>query len=168
MFNINHEEAVEESLKHKITRGNFPPSNLGNIQVTIIVESEIRPTENESYVLESLLNIFPDIKFYKINDEFFGRTNDLSALNHLSQRILEQEILDAARRIVMKGMNKFRENETEKGFAEFNINKQIAKINKIVFCEKNESPLGPIHIKILSSDIKLIVDSFFPKYEWFK
>lgn len=168
MYNTNHEETIKESLKQKITRNNFPPNNLGNIQVTIIVESEIRPTENESYVLESLLNMFPNISFSKIKDQFLGRTNDISALNHFSQRLLDQEILDAARRVVIKGMNKIKDIDNEKGYTEFNINKQTARINKIVFCERDESPLGPIHIKIISNDIELIIDCFFPKYEWFK
>ncbi len=63
----------------------------------------------------------------------------------------------------MKKSSLLDENNTIKFF----LNKQTAIKNKIVFCDQNEAPLGPIKVEIISSDLLRIIDYYFPKYEWF-
>ncbi|MHA1990535.1 MAG: RNA-binding domain-containing protein [Candidatus Hodarchaeales archaeon] len=167
MFQDNSEEESTPIIKQRFSRENFPP-NLNKIQVTVLVETEIRPTEDIDSVLESLNNLFPEIEFTMQEERYFGRSNTLSSINYFSRRLLEQEILDAARRVILKRINKSTEINDEKSFVEFMVNKQTAKVKKIVFCEKEEAPLGPIIVKIISSDLTNIIDSYFPKYEWFK
>jgi predicted RNA binding protein with dsRBD fold (UPF0201 family) len=163
----NSEEQSTPIIKQSFSRENFPP-NLKKIQVTILVETEIRPTEDIDSVLESLSNLFPEIKFTMQEEKYIGRSNSISSINHFSRRLLEQEILDAARRVILKRINKNIDPDDEKNFVEFMVNKQTAKVKKIVFSEKEEAPLGPIIVKIISPELTIIIDSYFPKYEWFK
>jgi len=132
MFQNNSDEESNSLLRQRFTRENFPP-NLNEIQVTILVETEIRPTEDENLVLQSLNNLFPDIKFKKQEERYSGRSNALSSINYFSRRLLEQEILDAARRVILKRIDRNTDIDDKKSFVEFMINKQTARVNKIVF-----------------------------------
>ncbi|MFW9927988.1 MAG: RNA-binding domain-containing protein [Candidatus Thorarchaeota archaeon] len=163
-------EILVERKKHKFPRlsiENFPPKEIGNTNATILVSTDVRPSEEELLVRKAVTNIFPSINFQLTNNTLFGRSTQLTDLNYFSERLLKQEILDAARRIVTKKIRKNGNNSTDNDYIEFRINKQTAFIGKIVFCSEDESPLGPISVKIVSTHINTIIDGYFPKYEWF-
>ncbi|OLS25949.1 MAG: hypothetical protein HeimC3_12230 [Candidatus Heimdallarchaeota archaeon LC_3] len=159
-------EGLESSSLKKLSRDDFPPKS-DSFSVTILVETEIRPSESEDLVLKSLTTLFPTINFSLSEETFIGRSTDITDLNYFSTRLLEQEILDASRRIVLKSLMKKSSLLDENNIIKFFLNKQTAIRNKIVFCDQNEAPLGPIKVEIISSDLLRIIDYYFPKYEWF-
>ena len=162
--NIEHE--LEINNYKKLSRNNFPLKS-DSVNVTILVETEIRPTESETKVLKSLKTLFPSINFNVSEETFLGRSTNITDLNYFSIRLLEQEILDASRKIVLKSIRKKSAINRQNSVAEFFLNKQTAIRNKIVFCDQNDAPLGPIKVKIISSDLLRIIDYYFPKFEWF-
>lgn len=137
----------------------YPPDVPEDINATIIVSANVWATEEDTKVLKALETLFPEITFSNNNNIISGRTNHLTALNNLAERMYEQKILDAGRRRVLQG--------SLDTLAEFYLHKQVALVNKVAFCEPDESPMGPITVKIISDSLNQLIRLYFPKYEWF-
>jgi len=127
--------------------------------VKITVEAEIRPTEDEEKVRKAILNFFTPSS---IRVEERGRERVLiaeaeraEALQRLHLKLREQRILDAARSMIMRWSSEDK--------VVFYLHKQAAFMNRITFClPEGESPLGPIKVEILESDVRAVIDWLAP------
>ncbi len=125
----------------------------------IVVEAEIRPTEDEEKVKKAVLNFFTPSN---IRVEERGRRKVLiaeadrpEALQKLHLKLREQRILDAARSMIMRWSSEDR--------VVFYLHKQAAFMNHIAFClPEGESPLGPIKVEIFETDVKAVIDWLAP------
>ncbi len=125
----------------------------------ITVEAEIRPTEDEEKVRKAILNFFTPSS---IRVEERGRERVLiaeaeraEALQRLHLKLREQRILDAARSMIMRWSSEDK--------VVFYLHKQAAFMNRITFClPEGESPLGPIKVEILESDVRAVIDWLAP------
>ena len=146
----------------------YPPHwNYTENPISIEISAPINYSESETKVMIAIKNIFPNLELKKSSDNNIrGFSEDESILFTFCSKIFDQKILDVARKCVIEGIQK-KVPQNDKNETIFFINKQIAFINKINFCAKNESPLGPITISITCKILDLVIDSFFPKFEWF-
>ena len=145
----------------------FPPKHLQSFTVSIVIQAEIRPSEDPILVLKAVKTLFPDGDFTIENNAITGRFIDLKVLNYFVERIYQQQTFDSVRKAVSNGMIVNRRRPQQMITTEFYINKQVALNNRIVMCDPGESPLGPITIRIISDNLPLIIDLYFPKWEWF-
>lgn len=125
----------------------------------IIVEAEIRPTEDEEKVKKAVLNLFTpsiirveDRGRYKV---LVAEANGPEALHKLHSKLREQRILDAARSMITRWSSKDR--------VVFYLHKQAAFMDYVTFClPENESPLGPIKFEITEVDVGDLIDWLAP------
>ena len=122
-----------------------------NLSCKIEIQSLINPSEDPKKIETAILNIFPDVKIK--TEEFFmiSYTKDL----HLLEKILNEIHSKHLQKIYQRQLDNNLKNDS----TWFYINKQAAFVGKIVLCEEGEeSPLGPIKVKLISSNINLIID----------
>ncbi len=143
---------------------NFPPEWSNDVK--ILIDTDIRPSENPELVLQAVKTLFPTL-IYNISDNIImGKSDNPKALHHLCNRIFELQILDAARRNILEALLEY-SSEDFPMIAEFFLSKQVALIDKVSFIDPEEATLGSIAVKIISSELKKFLDLFFPKFEWF-
>jgi len=127
--------------------------------VKIVVEAEVRPTEDEEKVKRAVLNFFTPSSI-KVEERGRGRVliaeaEGPEALQKLHSKLREQRILDAARSMIIRWSSEDR--------VVFYLHKQAAFMNYITFClPEGESPLGPIKVEILESNVKAVIDWLAP------
>lgn len=124
----------------------------------ITVMTKLNPTEDPEKIQRALDTVHPgETKSKKYGNETYlykesKRHRDLDLFYEL---VRYQRILDVARKTLRKGIVG---NSTI-----FFINKQVATVGKINFCdEEGESPLGPIRIEIEYKDIEKLIDWLTP------
>ncbi len=87
---------------------------------------------------------------------FVGKSEGLGALEKFHNLLRRERILDAARRIMIKGL---------KGKTiTFYLNKQVAFVGHVSFSQpEKESPLGPIMVRISCENPRELIDWLTPK-----
>ncbi len=120
----------------------------------LLVEAEVKPSEDCSKVKAAVENIFPDLTFKVSENSIVGESEEPRALTHLRQLLRIQAIRDSARSAMLKGK---RENSIH-----FMLNKQVAFVGKVSFTE-GETPLGPIKVTIETRSPDLVIDYLAPK-----
>ena len=122
--------------------------------VTVIVESDILPTEDESKVERAVRNIFPLIEIHL--DENNGKrikayAKGLKILSELHNLLKRNRIRAAARSIMMRSISA--------SSITVALNKQAAYAGHVSFTtDPNESPLGPIILTIQSPNPQEVID----------
>jgi predicted RNA binding protein with dsRBD fold (UPF0201 family) len=122
----------------------------------VAVESLVNPTEDPSKVERALNNIFPSVRIERTNLDndvvkLEVRGNGFEFLSTLRHLIKQERIRSAARSILMRG--------TRGTHILVYLNKQAAFAGRVSFCEPiGESPLGPISIRIETSDASRVID----------
>lgn len=125
------------------------------MDVRITAESPVNLTEDQAKVERAIRNIFPSAKIERINFEgdvirIRVQGDGLNFLATLRSLVKQERIRSAARSIILGG--------TREGHIQFYLNKQAAFAGRVSFCEPvGESPLGPISIKIDTSDPDMVV-----------
>lgn len=125
----------------------------------IIVETEIRPTEDDEKVKKAVLSFFTPSSI-RVEDRgrcrvLIAEANEPEALRKLHLKLREQRILDAARSMMMRWSGKDR--------VVFYLHKQAAFMDYITFClPEGESPLGPIKVEVNEVDAKAVIDWLAP------
>ena len=125
----------------------------------ITVEAEIRPTEDEEKVKKAILNFFTPSSI-RVEDRgrervLIAEAERAEALQRLHLKLREQRILDAARSMIMRWSSEDK--------VVFYLHKQAAFMDRITFCSpEGESPLGPIKVEILETDVKAVIDWLAP------
>jgi len=125
------------------------------VEVTVFVETQINPTENEESV-KAAVNNFLDNATITIKPSIKG--NSLTAVAKGQDSLLKLRILlhndrirDASRRLLFKSIRG--------NMISFYLNKQVAFVGHISFSEESsESPLGPIRVNIETDDPEQLVD----------
>jgi len=131
--------------------------------LTIRIEVEVRPTEDESKVRKALKNIFTlkdsDIKSIDIGNNYkllVVESRKLTVLFRLYELLRQERILDTARSIMLS---------LKRGdMLTLKLHKQSAYAGHISFISYDEeSPLGPITLTIVSDKLSEIIDWLAPK-----
>lgn len=122
-----------------------------NVSCKIEIFSSINPSEDPKKVETAILNIFPDANI-KTNE--FSITSNSKDL-HLLEKIYDTIHSNHSQKIYQRQLEKNLDNDS----TWFYLNKQAAFIGTIALCEEaDESPLGPIKVVIISSNIDKIID----------
>ncbi len=129
------------------------------MRLEVIVEAEIRPTEDEEKVLKAITNIF-DVDKVEILDSGISRvvvasSNNITSLSKLHKALRTERILDTARSVLKKGV---------KGSTiVFHLHKQAAYVGRISFVDgDHESPLGAIRVTIHYDNPQDLIDWLAP------
>ena len=123
-----------------------------NVNCKIEMSCSINPSENPDKIRKAILNIFPhSIIKNETSFSIIAQSKDLNSLEKIYETIHSKQIQKIYRRNL--------QNNLENNTTWFYLNKQAACVKKIAICEEpDESPLGPIKIVLISSDIDRIID----------
>ncbi|MCE4603281.1 MAG: hypothetical protein F7B18_08875 [Desulfurococcales archaeon] len=128
-------------------------------RVRVVVEAEIRPTEDPDKVLKAVESFFtPDT----VRVEDLGSTRilvaeagSLRSLEKLHWLLRAERILDAARGMLRRGIHGDR--------LVFHLHKQAAYVGRLSFVSgDHESPMGAIRITVEHPDPRQVVDWLAP------
>ncbi|HIQ30025.1 MAG TPA: hypothetical protein EYH45_05615 [Candidatus Caldiarchaeum subterraneum] len=122
--------------------------------VTVQIEVDIYPTEDEERVSEAVKNIFPHIILSYERLGNYGRIKGIGEgrdiLETLRMLIRSRRIRSAARAFLKK-------HRIEKRL-EFLLNKHAASVGKVSFCEsESETPLGAIKVIIEDDEMDNLI-----------
>ena len=125
------------------------------VEVTVFVETQINPTENEESV-KAAVNNFLDNATITIKPSIKG--NSLTAvakgqdsLFNLRNMLRNDRIRDASRKLLFKS--------TRGNMISFCLNKQVAFAGHVSFSEETaESPLGPIKVNIETDNPQQLIE----------
>jgi predicted RNA binding protein with dsRBD fold (UPF0201 family) len=120
--------------------------------IEVSVYTPISPTERVEKVVSAVEKIFPGL-IMDIRNDRIEAYSSLDSLRTLHKLLREQEILDSARSVMLKGQigNTIR----------FKLNKQAAYMGRVNFLEEEE-PLGSINVQIIGEGL---IDWLAPKTE---
>jgi predicted RNA binding protein with dsRBD fold (UPF0201 family) len=123
--------------------------------VQVVVEVEANPTEDLEKVKKAITNFFPttsiDVTLGGRKSLLVATAEGTKGLAEFYSRLRQERILAAARRVFRRG--------TEGNYISFYLNKQVAYVQRISFCDPyGESPLGTIEVKIMCDDPKELID----------
>lgn len=122
-------------------------------RIDVRIEAPVRDTEVTDRVRDAVLNLFPNAAVEQEPGRLIGETH---SLDHFSERLHEQEILDTARR-------EFERREDESGFS-FALKKQAAFQGVVNFAVGSPDELGDIqvHVTVEEPDVDAFVDHIAP------
>jgi len=128
-------------------------------EVSVVVEAEVRPTEDQEKVLKAVKAFF-DPETLRV--ERAGRSTiivassrAITSLEKLHQALRIERILDAARKAMKRGV--------QGGTLVFYIHKQAALKGRLSFVSSDaESPLGAIKFVISHPDPDKVIDWLAP------
>jgi predicted RNA binding protein with dsRBD fold (UPF0201 family) len=125
--------------------------NIPNIKCKIEMFCSVNPSESPDKIKKAISNIFPNstINFEKFSVS--AQSNNLNSLEKIYETIHSKKSQKTYKRNLEKNL---RSDSTW-----FYLNKQAAFVDKIAICEEaDESPLGPIKVILISSNIDKIID----------
>lgn len=122
-------------------------------RVDVEVTAPVKPTEVPGRVADAILNLFPDAEIQRARGELRARTH---SLDHLSQRLHEQEILDTARRA-------FEAERRGERFT-FALKKQAAFQGVVNFAVGSPGELGDLTVGVVvhEPDVGTLIDHVAP------
>jgi len=129
-------------------------------EISVQVEADINPTENEDKVKRAVENMFGNLEFevkpQRQGSLLIGRGKGIDALTKLYNLLRRERIRDAARGALYEGLS-------EKSII-FYLNKQVAYVGHVSFCQAvAESPLGPIKVEIKCNNPRELIDWLAPR-----
>ena len=129
------------------------------MRVRVVVEADIRPTEDEEKVKEALLNII-EPESVTIEGGYGVRrlvmsSSTLRSLEPLRQLLRAERILDAARKAMKRGV--------QPGRLVFYLHKQALYVGHLSFVGgDNESPMGAVMVVIEHPEPRQVIDWLAP------
>lgn len=120
--------------------------------IEVSVYAMIRPTERLENVVSAVEKIFPGL-IMDIRGDRIEAYNNLESLRILHKLLREQEILDTARSVMLRGQ--------VGNTIQFRLNKQAAFMGMVNF-PPEEEPLGSIHVQITGENV---IDWLAPRTE---
>ena len=117
---------------------------------SIEISCPVYPSEDPEKVRTAVLKVFPDAVLEESEEGFKGTSNNL---DRFSKQIRKQKILDTTRSVLIHGKRGDR--------TRFFLNKQVAFVGKISFCEER-TILGTIKVVIIDDDIDGLIDRVSP------
>jgi uncharacterized protein len=132
------------------------------VEVTVFVEVEVNPTEDEEKVRMAINNVLGGasltLKPSHPGNILSGEAKGQNSLIKLRNMLRNDRIRDASRRLLFKSIRANKMN--------FFLNKQVAYAGHISFSEETaESPLGPIRFSIETDDPVALVEWLAEKTE---
>jgi len=129
-------------------------------EISVQVEADINPTENENKVKRAIENMFNnlewEIKPQKQGNLLVGRGRGMDTLTKLYNLLRRERIRDAARGALYEGLG-------AKSII-FYLNKQVAYVGHVSFSKPvGESPLGPIKVEIQCSNPRELIEWLAPR-----
>ena len=129
-------------------------------EVSVQMEVDINPTENEDKVKRAVENMFSNLELeFKPQRQgalLIGRGKGMDALTKLYNLLRREKIRDAARSVLYEGLS-------DKSIV-FYLNKQVAYVGHISFSNPvGESPLGPIKVEIHCDNPRGLIDWLAPR-----
>jgi predicted RNA binding protein with dsRBD fold (UPF0201 family) len=130
-------------------------------KISVQVEVEINPTENEEKVKRAVENMFGNLEFEvkpmpNGGHLLMGRGKSIDALTKLQNLLRRERIQDAARKAIYEGLD-------SKSIT-FYLNKQVAYVDHVSFCKPTgESPLGPIRVEVQCDNPRELIDWLAPR-----
>ena len=124
-------------------------------KVSVYVETEVNPTEEENKVKSALNNVLGNSKICLLADQrgktLTAHAEGQEALIKFRKLLRNDRIRDAARKVLFKSIRGNR--------VSFCLNKQVAFAGHISFCEEtSESALGPIKFIIETEQPQQLVE----------
>ena len=124
-------------------------------KVTITVETEIHPTEDEEKVKTAVNNVLSNaditIKSNGKSSALYAKAQGKESLNKFRNMLRNDRIRDAARKMLFKS--------THGTTIVFFLNKQVVFANHVSFCERTgESPQGPLKVTIETENPQQLVE----------
>ena len=117
---------------------------------SIEISCPIFPSEDPEKVRTAVLKVFPDAELEETENGLTGRSANL---DRFSKQIRKQKILDTTRSVMIHGKRGDR--------TRFFLNKQVAFVGKISFCEE-KTILGTIKVVVIDEDIDELIDKVAP------
>ena len=117
---------------------------------SIEISCPVYPSEDPEKVKTAIIKILPNAVLEETDNGFTGRTDNLE---RFSKQIRKQKILDTTRSVMIHGKRGDR--------TRFFLNKQVAFIGKISFCEE-KTILGTIKVVVIDEDIDELIDKVAP------
>jgi len=129
-------------------------------QISVQVEADVNPTENEDKVKRAVENVFSSlelgVKSQRQGSLLIGSGKGMDSLATLYNLLRREKIRDAARRVLYGGLS-------GKSIV-FYLNKQVAYVGHVSFSNPlGESPLGPIKVEIHCDDPCELIDWLAPR-----
>ena len=124
--------------------------------VDIEITAPVKPTEVTDRVEDAISNLFPEAEIESHPGELLATSH---SMDHFSERLHEQAILDTAR-------GAFFANQEGNIFS-FELKKQAAFDGTINFAVGGESELGDLHVRVTvhEPDVESFVDHIAPPTE---
>jgi hypothetical protein len=124
-------------------------------EITVHVEADINPTEDENKVKRAVENMFGNINFEVETHEHAANLlvgkGGREALTKLQNLLRRERIRDAARRALYEGLGE--------ASLIFYLNKQVAYVDHVSFSKPfGESPLGPIRVEVQCSNPRELIN----------
>lgn len=128
--------------------------------VEVFVEVDVNPTEDVDKVKVAVQKVLGNISLELIGEgdyrKLIGRASGQEALTYFYEKLRRERILDAARTVLLKGVQGNR--------IVFYLNKQVAYAGHISFSQPyGESPLGPIRVEILCENPQDLINWLTPR-----
>lgn len=132
------------------------------VEVTVYVEAEVNPTEDEEKVRQAVNNVVGNaeitVKPAARGSTLTAQAKGQESLVKLRNILRNDRVRDAARRLLFKSIRGQTLN--------FYLNKQVAYAGHVSFCEETaESPLGPLRFRIEADDASQLVEWLAEKTE---
>lgn len=132
------------------------------VEITITVEAEVNPTEDEVKVRAAVHNVLANASVTLVSavkgNTLVAKAKGQNSLLNLRNMLRNDRIRDAARRMLFKSIR----GDT----LSFYLNKQVAYAGHISFSEETaESPLGPLHFIIQTEAPQQLVEWLAEKSE---
>ncbi|HSV49310.1 MAG TPA: RNA-binding domain-containing protein [Candidatus Acidoferrales bacterium] len=125
------------------------------VEVTVTVETEINPTEDEEKVRAAVNNVLGNatitVKPDARGSTLFAEAKGQNSLFNLRSIMANDRVRDASRRLLLKSIR----GDSIKFF----LNKQVAFAGHVSFCEETaESPLGPLRFTIETDNAQALIE----------
>jgi hypothetical protein len=129
-------------------------------EISVQVEVEINPTEDQEKVKRAVENVIGtaefEVKPKKRGSLLVAKTEGMEGLTKFHNLLRRERIRDAARGVLFGGLR-------GKSIV-FYLNKQVAYVGHISFSQPtSESPLGPIKVQIRCGNPRELIDWLAPR-----
>ena len=122
-----------------------------NINCKIEMVCPVNPSEDPEKVRQAISNIFPHSTIKNEVSLIKAQSNELRSLEKICESILSAQS--------QKSYTRNLENNLKGDSTWFFLNKQAAFADQVAVCdEAEESPLGPIKVQLVSTNIDGIID----------
>jgi len=129
-------------------------------EITLQIEVEINPTEDQEKVKRAVENILGNAEFeikpQKQGSLLVAKAEGMDGLAKFHNLLRRERIRDATRRVLFGGLS-------GKSIV-FYLNKQVAYVGHVSFSQPTaESPLGPIKVQIQCDKPRELIEWLAPK-----